>query len=123
MTFGSLAAKLNLLDGSVGDEEESVTFGLGAVPTEGVDVDTDGDGLTAEDGSETYHWISMSYVLAADTSSSDGSGRVFTSADFFFETSGGEEVTELDLSGAEKIPVQRNYRTDIIGSLAVTGHD
>lgn len=76
--------------------------------------DADGDGTN-----EDYVWLSMSYVLAPDTDSENGANQTtLDELDFTFaesETSAATQVGTND--GLTNVPVQRNYRTNIIGTL------
>ncbi len=109
VTFSNVATTLDLLDGGVGGETE-ITFGSAAIPSgETLDVDIDGDGEIAIDGSESFIYLSMSYVLA-------GEERSFTNVKFTFEDSVNEDEIELDEeSDSGLIPIQRNWRTNIVG--------
>ena len=58
------ATKLNLLTGAVSDPTTvGVTYDLATIPAENLMVDVDNDGTK-----ETYHWLSMSYILVNDGS-------------------------------------------------------
>lgn len=104
------ATNLNLLDGTVSGETE-VNYSLANIPSNPaiLDVDTDGDGTKEE-----YNWLSMSYILPAATSS----GYEKTTLDnvsFEFAPSSGETIKFNQ--GLNAVPVQRNWRTNILGKI------
>ena len=104
------ATNLNLLDGRVSGEAE-VSYSLADIPTDPaiLKVDTDGDGTMEE-----YNWLSMSYILPADNTT----GYAKTTLDnvaFVFAPTAGEKI-EFN-QGLNAVPVQRNWRTNILGKL------
>ncbi len=102
------ATAMNVLDGSVSGET-AVTYELAAKPSETLQVDTNGDGVK-----EDFHWLSMSYILAAEANT----GYEKTTLDalvFTFNPTNGENI-ELK-KGLTNVPVQRNWRTNILGKL------
>lgn len=104
------ATNLNLLDGTVSGETE-VNYSLANIPaeTEILKVDTNGDGKEEE-----YKWLSMSYILPAATST----GYEKTTLDnvsFEFAPSSGETIKFNQ--GLNAVPVQRNWRTNILGKI------
>ena len=97
---------MDLIDGSVSGETE-VVYDFGATPkssNEVLKVDLDKDG-TAEE----YHYLSMSYILV-DAQKSTLQDLYFT----FHPTSGNDIVFD---EGLNNVPVQRNWRTNIIGQI------
>lgn len=107
------ATALNLLDGSVSGATD-VTFAINSIPAgENLLVDLDCDGV-----SETYKYISMCYFLVNDSvngayqSTLDGLKFVLSSED-------GTRTVELQ-DGLANAPVQRNYRTNIVGRNILT---
>lgn len=101
---------MDLIDGSVSGETE-VVYDFGATPkssNEALKVDLDKDG-TAEE----YHYLSMSYILV-DAQKSTLQDLEFT----FHPTSGNDIVFD---EGLNNVPVQRNWRTNIIGQI-LTGN-
>ncbi|MCD8313911.1 MAG: hypothetical protein LUC24_07100 [Bacteroidales bacterium] len=108
--FGTAACTLNLLDGSVSDPV-SVEYSLADIPEESLWVDADEDGAYEE-----YKWLSMSYILVYDANG--GAGKATTSADYFFDDTNTPGAAEVELKdGLDYIPVQRNWRTNIIGQI------
>ena len=104
------ATNLNLLDGTVRGETE-VSYSLANIPADPaiLKVDTDGDGTMEE-----YNWLSMSYILPFDNTT----GYAKTTLDnvaFVFAPTAGENIAFNQ--GLNAVPVQRNWRTNILGKL------
>lgn len=110
------ATKLNLLTGAVSEPTTvGVTYDLATIPAENLMVDVDNDGTK-----ETYHWLSMSYILVNDgsdaTPSVDGAAKTtLENLEFTFNPESGNEITLKN--GLTSVPVQRNWRTNILGKL------
>ncbi len=105
VTFVDAATKLNVLDGTVSGAQ-TVVYTEAAIPAETLKVDADGNGEK-----EDYHYLSMSYILPNDGTT--GSAKTVASASFVFNTNG----NAIELSeGLQNIPLQRNYRTNIVGT-------
>ena len=108
------ANKINLLDGTVSGEEE-VTYDFATIPAkftpvETLEVDVNRDGAIQEE--EKYVYLSMSYILTdngAEKTTLEADGLQFT-----FK-SGGEDIVFDE--GLHAVPVQRNWRTNILGKL------
>ncbi len=92
---------INLMDGTVSGAH-SVTYSLNAIPTEKLLVDTDGDG-----SKEEYVYLSMNYFLA------DANKTLVDNVKFTFEPTSGNEIVLNQ--GLNNVPVQRNWRTNILG--------
>ena len=105
VTFVDAATKLNVLDGTVSGAQ-TVEYTEAAIPTETLKVDADGDS-----NKEDYHYLSMSYILPNDGTT--GSAKTVASASFVFNTNG-ESISLSE--GLQNIPLQRNYRTNIVGT-------
>ena len=103
------ATELNLLDGTVSGETE-VSYELANIPSEPaiLQVDTDGDG-TKED----YKWLSMSYILPSAAPTGYEKAALENVA-FVFASNG--EPIEFN-QGLNNVPVQRNWRTNIVGKI------
>ena len=104
------ATNLNLLNGRVSGEEK-VSYSLANIPANPatLEVDIDGDGTKEE-----YNWLSMSYILPADNTT----GYAKTTLDnvsFEFAPSSGETIKFNQ--GLNAVPVQRNWRTNILGKI------
>lgn len=88
--------KFDIRSGAVSDEA-AVSYSLAAIPAEKLTV------------SETeYTWLSMSYILVDQEKST-------IDAEFSFVSTNGETLV-FD-QGLDAVPVQRNWRTNIIGKL------
>lgn len=120
------ATSINLLTGEVGDEttDVAVSYSSEAIPNEELKVDLNGDGNYDEN--EKYKWLSMSYILVADRNSdTDNSGvlgderATLESLQYTFSPASGNDITFGD--GLSCVPVQRNWRTNILGQI-LTGN-
>lgn len=114
-----VADKINLLTGAVEASdamENGITYTLNAIPNETLYVETD----ETKEGKEAYVWLSMSYILVNDGSAAspsvDGADQSTLSAlKYTFAPASGKQIQfEEGLAGA---PVQRNYRTNILGKI------
>ena len=112
VTFVDAATTLNVLDGTVSGAQ-TVSYTAEAIPTETLKVDSNNDG-TKED----FHYLSMSYILPNDGTT--GSAKTVASASFVFNTNG-ESISLSE--GLQNIPLQRNYRTNIVGSFLSSSVD
>ena len=103
------ATTLNLLDGTVGGGKD-ITFTTNAIPAgEILKVDMNCDGE-----SENYKYLSMCYFLANDAL--DGASQTTLDALKFTLTSADGTKNFVLQDGLANAPVQRNYRTNIVGS-------
>lgn len=105
------ATSINLLDGTVSGEQV-VEYDFAAIPTDPatLEVDVDRDGTIDEN--EKYKYLSMCYILTdndADKTTLEADGLQFT-----FKSSGEDIVFD---EGLHAVPVQRNWRTNILGKL------
>ena len=82
-------------------EEVEVEYALAQIPYEAGD-----KVLTKVDG-VTYHWMSMNYILAAQTNS-----NIYGDIEATFHYNG----CDLDVT-IPSVPYRRNYRTNILGTL------
>jgi hypothetical protein len=102
------ATGINLLDGTVTGEAE-VTYDFSAIPAEKLLVDLNNDGVKEE-----YTYLSMSYILPNDATT----GSAKTTLESLSFTLQAEDNSELVVSeGLTNVPVQRNWRTNIIGKI------
>ena len=103
------ATELNLLDGTVSGETE-VSYELANIPSEPaiLQVDTDGNGIK-----EDYNWLSMSYILPSAAPTGYEKAALENVA-FVFASNG--EPIEFN-QGLNNVPVQRNWRTNIVGKI------
>ena len=101
------ASTLNLLDGTVDDPVE-VTFDFANIPTDALSVDLDGE------GPEDYKYLSMNYILPYDATTGDAS-TTLEDLEFTFRSVAGNDITLT--KGLDAVPVQRNWRTNIVGQI------
>lgn len=106
------ATSLNLLDGTVSGETE-VSYSLANIPSDPaiLKVDTDGDGEKEE-----YNWLSMSYILPADATTGYAETTLENIAFVFSPKNGNYSNIEFN-QGLNSVPVQRNWRTNILGKI------
>ncbi len=95
VTVTGVPTTLNTLDGTVGTETTDVTFALATIPNETLA------------GYGSYKYVAMNYILAA-TDKEVKNKVVLTVND------GTQDVNTVTVANC---PVQRNYRTNIFGSL------
>ena len=110
----NVAKSINLLDGSVSGEE-NVEYELANIPTTGTRAASNVKDLEVD--SVSYKWLSMSYILTGEkktTLDSDG-------LQFVLVADNGENIV-LD-EGLHNVPVQRNWRTNIVGSVLTSNVD
>lgn len=120
------ATSINLLTGEVGDEttDVEVSYLSNTIPNEDLKVDLNGD-KDYDDENEKYKWLSMSYILVADRNADSGNGVLgderdaLESLQYTFSPKSGNEITFGD--GLNSVPVQRNWRTNILGQI-LTGN-
>lgn len=120
------ATSINLLTGEVGDEttDVEVSYLSNTIPNEDLKVDLNGD-KDYDDENEKYKWLSMSYILVADRNADGGNGVLgderdaLESLQYTFSPKSGNEITFGD--GLNSVPVQRNWRTNILGQI-LTGN-
>ena len=107
VTIKDAATNLNVIDGTVSGSKD-VTYTAANIPTEKLKVDADGNG-TKED----YKYLSMCYILPNETTT--GTAKTTAGTTFTFHPQAGNDITLSD--GLQAIPVQRNYRTNIVGKI------
>jgi hypothetical protein len=103
-TIEGVANVLNLFDGTT-EGEVTVNYTLNAIPNEDLQVDVDENGEV-----ETYEYLSMSYILANTASSTHKMSFMFTD-----EAESAE--APFVYQGLEFVPIQRNWRTNIVGQI------
>ena len=103
------ASTLNLLDGTVGTPVD-VTFDFGKIPNENEKLSVDLDG----EGPEDYKYLSMNYILPNDATTGDAS-TTLEDLEFTFRPVAGNDITLTQ--GLDAVPVQRNWRTNIVGRI------
>ena len=107
------ATTLNLVDGLVGNPVD-VTFAVNDIPADDkliVDLNHDGE-------VEEYKYLSMCYFLAND-SVNGASQTTLDGLKFVLSSEDGSKTLTLQ-DGLANAPVQRNYRTNIVGSNILT---
>lgn len=113
VTIEKAATSINLLTGEV-TGEETVEYGFATIPAqfdtpETLDVDLDKDGTK-----EKYVYLSMSYILANDATTGYAKATL-EDLDFTFAPKSGNNINFSE--GLNAVPVQRNWRTNIIGKI------
>lgn len=113
VTIENAATSINLLTGKVGGEQ-TVEYGFDIIPAqfatpETLDVDLDKDGTK-----ENYVYLSMSYILANDETTGYAK-TALEDLDFTFAPISGNNINFSE--GLNAVPVQRNWRTNIIGKI------
>lgn len=113
VTIENAATSINLLTGEVGGEQ-TVEYGFDIIPAqfatpETLDVDLDKDGTK-----ENYVYLSMSYILANDETTGYAK-TALEDLDFTFAPISGNNINFSE--GLNAVPVQRNWRTNIIGKI------
>lgn len=106
------ATKIDLLDGHV-SEPVNVTYRMAdIISDQTLDVDLNADQKIADD--EKFRYLSMSYILVNDAK--DGASKANLSIlQFTFKPENGNEI--LFTEGVANVPVQRNWRTNIVGQI------
>ena len=102
-TIKGVANVIDLFDGTLEGEVE-VAYSVAAIPAEKLMVDVDENGTM-----ESYDWLSMSYILAGVESTTHEMAFTFSELD-------GAASFTFD-SGLGSVPVQRNWRTNIVGQI------
>ena len=102
------ASSLNLIDGTIGHPVD-VTFDFGPIPTDPLSVDLNGDGTA-----ETYKYLSMNYILPFDETTGESS-TTLSDLEFTFHPETGNDIVLTQ--GLDAVPVQRNWRTNIVGQI------
>ncbi len=110
----NVANAINLLTGKVSGEV-SVSYANATIPSDPdiLNVDIDKNNKIAVDGTESFHWISMSYLLVNDGSET-GDKKALVDVEFTFTPESGDKQP-IVLKDLNNVPVQRNYRTNILG--------
>lgn len=113
VTIEKAATSINLLTGEV-EGEQTVEYGFDIIPAqfttpETLNVDLNEDGIK-----ENYVYLSMSYILANDATTGYAKTTV-EDLDFTFAPKSGNNINFSE--GLNAVPVQRNWRTNIIGKI------
>ena len=116
VTIEEAATSINLLTGQVGGKQ-TVEYGFATIPakfttSETLDVDVNCNGTIDEN--EKYKYLSMSYILVNDATTGYAS-TTLDGLDFTFAPESGNNINFS--AGLNSVPVQRNWRTNIIGKI------
>ena len=107
-TIKNVATSINLLDGSVSGST-NVTYDFADLPSETTRAASAVKTLNID--TESYKWLSMSYILTDESKSTlDSDGLQFT-----LEASNGDQIVLEE--GLHNVPVQRNWRTNVVGNV------
>ena len=93
-----------------GAQSMTMTFAMNEIPNERLEVDVNRDGIIGSD--ETFHYLALNYLLVGDA----GNEKSLTDVEFVWENQDASK-TNNPTTHFKNIPVQRNYRTNIIGKL------
>lgn len=91
-----------------GAQSKEVTFTMNEIPGQDLYVDMDNDATTAD---ESFEYLALNYLLVGNA----GSEKELTDVTFEWKTA--DNKTNSPATVFKNIPVQRNYRTNIIGYL------
>ena len=112
LVINNAATELNLFNGQV-NRITPLTYDFANIPTQTLEVDYNKDGVK-----EAYKYLSLSYILVADqgqTANEEGmfgAESALVNATFSLETN--KEPFEVKV---DNLPVQRNWRTNVIGEV------
>lgn len=93
-----------------GAQPMTMTFAMNEIPNERLEVDVNRDGSIGN--GETFHYLALNYLLVGDA----GSEKSLTDVEFVWKNVDASK-TNNPTTHFKNIPVQRNYRTNIIGKL------
>ena len=93
---------------------KEVTFAMNEIPAQTLSVDKDNDANTPD---EQYEYLALNYLLVGNT----GAEKNLTDVSFEWKTADGK--TNSPATTFINIPVQRNYRTNIVGYLLTNPAD
>ena len=113
VTITNAATSINLLTGEVAGEE-TVEYGLGIIPAQFTAPETLNVDLNQDGTKEKYVYLSMSYILANDATTGYAKATL-EDLDFTFAPKSGNNINFSE--GLNAVPVQRNWRTNIIGKI------
>ena len=107
--FSNAASTFNLLTGDVADPVV-VSYDANEIPKgEPLTIDEDGDGVKEK----SYIYASMSYILVDDATAGGAEKATLDNVKITMIDNEGDELEFTD--GLSNIPVQRNWRTNIVG--------
>ena len=119
ITFSEVATEFHPYDGTVGEEttDVKITYTSNAIPESNK---TDNVGDLKEVADDDYEYLSMNYILVADratdgTNPANGERKaIIPNATFEIFDVNGTSINSFEIPN---IPVQRNWRTNIIGDI------
>ena len=105
---------INLIDGAVSGNEDVVTFTMANTPKK---TNSEVLEITVNEVKTLYNHISMSYLLV-------GAEKLILESGLEFEFANADASNSVIFTqGLSSVPVQRNYRTNIIGRLLTSDID
>ena len=105
---------INLIDGTVSGNEDVVTYAMAKTPKE---ANSEVLEITVNEVKTLYNHISMSYLLV-------GADKLLLESGLEFEFANADASDSVIFTqGLSSVPVQRNYRTNIIGRLLTSDID
>ncbi len=110
VTLSNVYTAFNAYADAVAGQTSEVTFSMNAIPSEDLLVDVNGDGVIADN--ERFAYLAMNYILVGDK----GTEKSLTDVGFVWENADASK-TNVPQTVFVNIPVQRNYRTNIIGDI------
>ena len=113
VTIKNAATSINLLTGQVGGEQ-TVEYGFDIIPAQFATPETLNVDLNKDGTKENYVYLSMSYILANDETTGYAK-TTLEDLDFTFAPKSGNNINFSE--GLNAVPVQRNWRTNIIGKI------
>lgn len=113
VTIKDAATSINLLTGQVGGEQ-TVEYGFDIIPAQFATPETLNVDLNKDGTKEDYVYLSMSYILANDETTGYAKATL-EDLDFTFAPKSGNNINFSE--GLTAVPVQRNWRTNIIGKI------
>ena len=113
VTIKNAATSINLLTGQVGGEQ-TVEYGFDIIPAQFATPETLNVDLNMDGTKESYVYLSMSYILANDETTGYAKATL-DDLDFTFAPKSGNNINFSE--GLNAVPVQRNWRTNIIGKI------
>lgn len=108
ITVSNVYTTFNAYDNEVAGETSEVTFLMNEIPGQDLSVDMDNNEDTPD---KTFEYLALNYLLVGDA----GSENTLTDVTFEWQTA--DNKTNNPATVFKNIPVQRNYRTNIIGYL------
>ncbi len=104
--LGGVATKIDLFSETVyAESATTIKYDFDRIPTEEL------QNVTVNDVKNNYIWLSMSYVLPLDRTNSN----LLEDLEFTFDPKAGNDYVLNE--GLNNVPVQANYRTNIVGQI------